>query len=489
MFRVLSVQVWIVIAYVAGTVAIGLAVGRRQRRAGGGAAFQGAGLGVAAIVCASAGEWLGGTATSGVAEYGFTYGLSGMWYTVANAMGVLFLALCFAGLYRSLDRVTVPGIVERFFGVKARVVSSVLLCMVMMGVGLSQMIAVGKLGQSLLGLDYTWSVVLFGAVIIGYTVMGGMEVVSAANMLHLFVMYFGVILAAALGIAGLGGLESFRADTLALSRETGIDYTGAFTIGWPKVLSWVTASMLGACTAQAGIQPVLAARDVPTARRACFWTACVVAPFGVITALLGIIARVMSENGTLLDGAGQVVTDGKLALSALMMSLPPAAGGLVLAAILAAIFSTASPIFLAVGTMFSRDICSLRVRDEGRLLRINRLTVAVAGGICALGAVALVDAGRILDMVYGAYALRGAIFIVILYGIYWKRARERAAVASMILTAAVAVLWLVWEMTTGAYPIAPWFSETYAAVLTAAVSMPMFTWVGGMRSREDGGEL
>ncbi|MCD8117344.1 MAG: hypothetical protein LUE21_09580 [Oscillospiraceae bacterium] len=167
-----------------------------------------------------------------------------------------------------------------------------------------------------------------------------------------------------------------------------------------KVLSWIIASMLGACTAQAGIQPVLAA-------------------------------------------------------------------------ILAAIFSTASPIFLAVGTMFSQDICSLRERSEASLLRINRAAVAAAGIICAVGAVLLVDAGQILDMVYGAYALRGAIFIIILYGIYWKRAHQRAAVASMLLTAIAAVMWTAIELVTGSYPVAPWFSETYAAVLTAAISMPI----------------
>ncbi|MCD7845932.1 MAG: sodium:solute symporter family protein [Oscillospiraceae bacterium] len=469
----MSLQIWIVAAYVAVTVGIGLAVCRTQRRAGAGAAFRGAGLGIPAIVCASAGEWLGGTATSGVAEYGFLYGLSGMWYTLANALGVLFLALCFARLYRSLEKVTVPGIVERFYGVKARVVSSVILCLVMLGVGLSQMVAVGKLGQSLLGLPYAWSVAIFAAVIICYTMLGGMKVVSATNMLHLSVMYFGVILAVILGISGLGGGAALREGISALNEETGGNYVGAFSIGWPKVLSWVIASMLGACTAQAGIQPVLAAKDEVTAKKACMWTALVVAPFGIITAVLGIIARIMSMNGVLLDTAGNVVTDGKLALSALMMNLPPVAGGLVLAAILAAIFSTASPIFLAVGTMFSQDICSLRVKSEASLLRINRVAVAAAGIICAVGAILLVDAGQILDMVYGAYALRGAIFIVILYGIYWKKAHQRAAVASMLLTAAAAVLWTAAELVTGSYPIASWFSETYAAVLTAALSMPL----------------
>ena len=466
----MNIQLWTVLVYVILTVAIGLLVSRKNRTAG---AFHGAALSIPAVVCASAGEWLGGTATSGVAEYGFLFGISGMWYTLANALGVLFLAMCFARLYRSLGKVTVPGIVERCFGPRACVISSVLLILVMIAVGISQMIAVGKLGQSLLGLPYCWSVLLFGTIITGYTMKGGMKAVASTNQLHLIVMYGGVILAAGLGIYRMGGYEAFSETLSGLSQETGVSYTGAFSIGVPKVLAWVIASMLGACTAQAGIQPVLAARDEASAKKACLITACVVAPFGLVTALLGMIARAMSVQGTLLDANGALVTDSKLALSTLMMNLPPVVGGLVLASILAAIFSTAAPIFLAVGTMFSRDIAARRIQGETALVRANQGAIGVAGLICVAGAILLVDAGEILDIVYGAYALRGAIFIIILYGIYWKRATERAACVSLVATALTAVLWLGTRYATGQYPIASWFSETYAAVLMAAVSLPL----------------
>lgn len=147
-----SVQLIVIVLYFALTVVVGLLAARRSKTA---SDFHGAEMGLFAIVCASTGEWLGGTATSGVAEYGFLYGLSGAWYTIANGVGVMFLALCFAKLYRSLEQVTIPGIVEKFFGVRARTVSSILLTIVMLAVGLSQMVAAGKLGQSLMGYDFT----------------------------------------------------------------------------------------------------------------------------------------------------------------------------------------------------------------------------------------------------------------------------------------------------------------------------------------------
>lgn len=66
---------WIVIGvYLLLTLLIGYISARHTASAG---EFQGKQMTTAAVVFAAAGEWLGGTATSGVSEYGFAYGISG----------------------------------------------------------------------------------------------------------------------------------------------------------------------------------------------------------------------------------------------------------------------------------------------------------------------------------------------------------------------------------------------------------------------------
>ena len=481
----MSVQVFIILGYFILTVTVGVLSSRKSKRSA--ASFSGAQMGVFAIVCASAGEWLGGTATTGVSEYGFAYGLSGAWYTIANGIGVMFLALCFAKLYRSLNSVTVPGIIENFFGVKARTVSSVLLTVVMLAVGLSQMIAAGKLGQALLGLDFNVTVTVFAAVFIVYTLTGGMKSVAATNVIHLFVMYIGVITALILAIRQMGGWDSFTSGISAVEAQTGGNYFSMTSIGMPKVSSWIIASLLGACTAQAGVQPVLAAKDIPTARKACVLAALVVAPFGLITAMIGMTARVMSYNGTLLNTSGQVVTDGKLALSTLMMNLPPLEGGLVLAAELAAILSTVSPIILASGTMLTKDLYQRLWKPDAtdaQVLHMSRVTTALSGVVCAVSAMLLVNASRVLDIVYSAYSLRGALFIVVLLGIFWKKASEPGACVGMLFTGVVVVVWVLVKSVTGSYPISANFSETYAAVITAFAATVLFSLL--FPDRKDG---
>jgi SSS family solute:Na+ symporter len=506
----LSAQLIIIIVYFALTVGIGIWSSKRSKNSD---SFHGAEMGLFAIVAASAGEWLGGTATTGVSEYGFDYGLSGAWYTIANGVGIMFLAFLFAKLYRSLNTVTVPGIIEKFFGVKARSVSSILLTIVMLAVGLSQMIAAGKLGQSLLGLPFAPTVIVFAIIFIVYTLAGGMNAVASTNKMHLFAMYGGVILAIIFAVMKLGGFDALmnglngsnisqatmdaitQAKSAAEAAGTKITttpqgeagrYFGMLTIGFSKVSSWVIASLLGACTAQAGIQPVLAAKDVHTAKKACIITAFVAAPFGLFTALLGMSAKAMFNNGTMIYDKSGALLNGKSALPTLMMNIHDnptvngIIGGIVLASILAAILSTVSPIILSAGTMLTKDIYQRLLRQDAsdkQVLKMSRITTAASGVICTIGAIALVQATAVLDIVYAAYSLRGALFIVVLFGIYWRRASEKGACWSMVLTGATAIFWKIFQLTTKHYPISDAITETYAAVVVAAVTVVLLSLI------------
>ncbi|MDD2216714.1 MAG: sodium:solute symporter family protein, partial [Eubacteriales bacterium] len=390
------------------------------------------------------------------------YGLSGAWYTISNSIGVLVLALFFARLYRSLDTVTVPGIIGNFIGKDARTVASVMLIFVMIAVGASQIIAAGTLGVSILNMNYNLSVVILGLCFIAYTIAGGMNAVGTTNIMHLIVMYGGIIIALVVLGMKVGGLDIL---TTKLDPDT---YFNLASIGRPKVSSWIIASVLGACTAQAGIQPILAAKDVRVARKSAFITALIVAPFGILTATLGMYAKIMFPD----------LGNAKLALPALMMSMHPIVGGIVLASVFAAILSTISPIILAAGTMFTKDLYQRFAKHEvedRKLLFVSRLSTGIAGIVCMIIAITMYSTTKILDIVYFAYTIRGALFIVLLFGIYYKKTSEKGAIIAMIITGFVGFFWVVWKSITGYFPIAPWLTETYAAVIAAAISTLLFS--------------
>ncbi|NTV88818.1 MAG: sodium:solute symporter family protein [Clostridiales bacterium] len=456
----MSIQLLVILVYFGLTIAIGLLAQKKSKTS---SSFVGAGLGVVMCVAAGTGEWLGGTSTTGVSEYGYVYGISGSWYTLANGVGIIILAIFFAKLYRSLETVTVPGIIEKFIGVDARVVSSVLLTFVMIAVGVSQMIAAGTLGVSVLGLPYDLSVIIFGVGFIIYTLAGGMHAVAYTNILHLIAMYGGIILAIVLVTRDIGGVG-------AVFTQLPASYTNFFSIGPTKVSSWIIASILGACTAQAGIQPILAAKDVNVARKAAFITAFAVAPFGLFTAFLGMAAKIKFPD----------LANAKLALPTLMMNLSPLAGGIVLASIMAAVLSTVSPIILASGTMITKDIYQRKLKPgatDAEVLKMSRITTAIAGIICTILAILMYGSTRVLDIVYFAYSIRGSLFVVLLFGIYWKKTSSKGAIWAMVCTALVGIFWVSFNAVTGHFPIASWFSETYAAVLTAAICTMLFSFI------------
>jgi solute:Na+ symporter, SSS family len=265
------------------------------------------------------------------------------------------------------------------------------------------------------------------------------------------------------------------------------------SIGASKISSWIIASLLGACTAQAGLQPVLSSKSASQAKKACIITAFVAAPFGIFTALLGMASRVMYENGTILSDL-EPAAAAKQALPELMMNMdkvvtsmdPTVAGilgGLVMASILAAILSTVSPIILAAGTMVTRDVYQRVLHPEAsdeKVLFMGRLTTAIAGVICAIGAIALVNMSAVLELVYAAYSLRGALFIVVLLGIYWKKSSQKGAIISMILTAIGAIGWVAIKLVTGSYPLKFGdfaITETYVAVVIALVCTIIFSLI------------
>ncbi len=457
----MQIQLVIIILYLAIIVSVGIMAKKKSVSA---TSFHGAGFGVLMCVAAGTGEWLGGTSTTGVSEYGFLFGISGAWYTISNGIGIVILAVFFAKLYRSLDTVTVPGIMGHFLGTNARTVASIMLIFVMLIVGVSQVIAAGTLGVAILGLDFNLSVLILGLAFIAYTILGGMTAVGYTNFIHLIVMYGGIILAIIFAFKQIGGYDVMAQ---SLPAEPYMSVNGA---GTSRVFSWLIASVLGACTAQAGIQPLLAAKDAKTAKKAAFITALVVAPFGVLTALLGMVARVQFPN----------LANAKLALPTLMMSMDPVIGGMVLAAIFAAVLSTISPIILATATLFTKDIYQKLWHpeiNEQKLLFVSRLATGISGIICIAAAMIFYGSSRILDMVYFAYTLRGTLFIVLIFGIYWKRTSSKGAIYAIILTGLTGLFWVLFKAVTGNFPIHPQFTETYAAIIVASVATVLFSLI------------
>lgn len=461
------IQIIIVCVYFVLTVVLGLLTTRAKSSK----LFDGTNLGIIVCVAVGAGEWIGGTSTSGVAEYGYKFGLSGAWYTIANGLGIIFLAIFLSKLFRKLNQSTVSGILAHYVGPKSRLYAGIVQLIILVIVGTSQIIAIGSLAEVLFGWP-SWSHIpcmfVVGGGILLFTVLGGMKAIGKTNVIHLVFMYTGVIIAVAVVLANIGGF-GVLVDNLDDS------FFSMGTIGSTKITSWCLASILGSCVAQAGLQPVLTAKDEKTAQISSFITAILVAPFGILTAILGICSRYLHPE--LLTQYGAIVGP-KLGLPTLLMNdVHPIVGGIVMAALFGAIFSTIGPIFLSLGTIFTRDVYPFIKKKETDNVWVSRLASISFGLLVIVSSVFLYDYQAGLDIVYFAYSLRAALFVVLLAAIIWKIVSARSANITIIAASICGLIWIIMKNIFPEHVLFQYVSETYITIAVAIIFIVIVTLI------------
>src|SRR3569833_2909502 len=193
--------------------------------------------------------------------------------------------------------------------------------------------------------------------------------------------------------------------------------------------SVVTLYFLGILIGQDGWQRVFTARSVGVARTG-----------GV---LVGIYCIGYAAAGALIGAAGRTflpsLPDADLAFAKIVqLVLPVGLRGLVLAASLAAIMSTATACLLATSTVFLEDVyLTLRGSSGTGSVAQSRILTLVLGVLAAV--VACVTHDVVAALTIGYDLLVGAIFVPILAAMISDRGSPRAALISIMASALVVV--------------------------------------------------
>lgn len=154
---------------------------------------------------------------------------------------------------------------------------------------------------------------------------------------------------------------------------------------------------------------------------------------------------------------------------------PPFVAGLLLAAIIAASMSTADSQLLVASSSFTSDIYKPVIRKNAsnkETLWIGRIVVLVIAVIAYFIASSKGSGAQaIMDMVENAWAGFGGSFgPVVLLSLFWKRLTYKGACAGVIVGAVVDVLWLFYLTgSTGIYEIIPAF--ICSTIVTVVVSL------------------
>jgi SSS family solute:Na+ symporter len=381
---------------------------------------------------------LGGGFSIAMGGLGFTLGISGSWLIAISGLSVVIVSfLLVPKVKRWADRVkglTTGDLFEARFDRRTGTVAAVVVGFAWFTFVGGQVIAGGKLLQATLSMDLTVAVLLSGLVILAYTVMGGLKAVIYTDVFQFVVLFIGVLfIAVPMGLIEVGGWSGIKAHFSASPDTVSMIHWDA--VGWKTALGWFFAIFPVWFISIAAMQRIVAARDERTARWSFFLTGVPIEwpLFAVGTTLIGMMARMLMPD----------LEDAELATPMLILELLPAGlAGIVIAAYMAAVMSTADSALIGPVAIFTNDIWRKRIRPDASnrsLVRVARIATIVLG-VLAIGIAYLVP--NVLNLILYAYTFGAAgLFFPMLGLLFWRRATAKGAFWSMLAGGASAVAW------------------------------------------------
>jgi SSS family solute:Na+ symporter len=403
------------------------------------------------------------------AQNGYEKGFAGATPGILNAVAMAVVGLTGFGIkpLRDSGVMTIPELLDRRFGSRVRWAAGVV---IVLGGLLNMGVFLRTGGQFLVlvaGLDVRYLEIMMTALLVGvavYTILGGMLSVLVTDFLQFVVMSLGLILVTILILMNVGW------ERLVTTVETHYG-AGGFnpfvnpTMGWQYVLFNLMLNTAAVLTWQTMIARVLAAKDTKTGRKVYTRTSFFFVCRFLIPGIWGIAALAMLGP----------VPDTLEAMPRFLSTFVPAGlMGILVAAMLAADMSTDSSYMLTWCSVIYNDILApfrKRPWSERKGLFWNRTIIALIG---------------IFLLLYGLwYPLKGdlwtylgvtgtiylaSISVLLIACCYWKRANSWGAGASIVVSAAIPISYLVMEQVPSTAALAKSIGPYYSGIATYLLS-------------------
>jgi sodium/proline symporter len=368
------------------------------------------------------------------------------------------------------DALTLPDYFEQRFNDHSRMLRLISGAFVLFFFALytsSGFVAAGKLFEALFAMPYFWAMLAGAGSIVVYTFFGGFLAISWADVMQGSLMFFALVIVAAMGLHQVGGMEGLT-NTLNTVNAELLD---PFTNSSGAALGWVgTLSLAGWGLGYFGQPHILArfmairdSQDMGAARRiAMVWqTTVLVAALVIGLVGLGVLDRQLT-------GADAE----KVFIFMSVEFFPPVIAGICLSAILAAVMSTASAQLLVSSSAFAEDFYKGLFRKDasrGELLWIGRFAV-LGVALVALWLARDPDS-RVLELVAWAWAGFGAVFgPTMILSLYWPAMNRAGALAGVVVGGLTTIAWPMFRGTAPIfelYELVPGFVLSTLAIVVA----------------------
>src|SRR5690606_26980646 len=386
----MSIQLTFLLVYFAAMVVIGVWVMRRSGAGPEDYLLGGRSLGPAVTALRLQSSSMSGYMFLGAGSLGYTQGYFGMWYALGDIGGGIINLSILGRRMRKLSQIlgsitSIEYLEHRYPSKWTRLVAAPIALACILFYVLAQFIAGGRGLEMVSGVSYPVALAVAVGVIVLYTYLGGYLAVAYTDFVQAIVMLLGmlwILIATLWAVGGLGegnravaeldpNLLSMWGKDLAFQGEWGI-IVGALLVfsvgymGWPHVVVSHMAMKRPSVARSAGVYAL------------GFNILFIPGPY-----LIGLFALLLVPT----------LADPELAVFKVAETiLPPFAVGIVMAAIMAAIMSTADALLLQAGTIASQDIYARfinRGMSDGQMVWVSRLIILA---LAVIGyAVAAVD--------------------------------------------------------------------------------------------------
>ena len=387
----------------------------------------------------------------------------GFWAGAALPVGLatcLFLTgLFFAKPMNRMNLTTLPDFYRRKYGRTAEILASVIMSVAYAFLLAGNLVAGGFLFEIFVGTSFQVGVFVIAALVLSYTIAGGLFSVAYTDFIQAGVAFVGSI-----------ALIVFVTSQYGLTIPSGMGPTNLGQLTDPSQgayinLATIVALGLGDIVAIDFMERVFAADSPETARKACFIGAAGTLIIGIPFSVVALSANpILSTLGV--EAGNQAVL-----YSLLQNAVPPWLAALVIAGILAASFSTSDGAILGTSAVLARNVGNIRVdestavatdggtadsgfldtnSDSDKLLTVTRLMAVPITLLGIFFALRVSATGMLLVLAFDIM-LAGA-FVPLVLGLYWSEmANTPAALASMVAGSATRLVLFVLVPTTYAY--------------------------------------
>ena len=361
-------------------------------------------------------------------EFGFWAGAS---LPIGLALCLFLTGLFFAKPMNRMGLITLGDFYRVKYGRSVEVVASILMVLSFSFLLAGNLVAGGYLFQNFMGTSYATGVISIAAVVLVYTITGGLFAVAYTDAIQVVIAFIGSMALIIFISANYGLTIPEGTGPLAFAQLT--DPASGAWINWATLL----ALGLGDIVAIDFMERVFAADSPATAQRACFIGCAGTIIIGVPFSLVALSAS------DLLEQAG-VAVEGPVLYALLQNIVPPVLSLIVILAILSASLSTGDGAILGTSSVISRNILGIRENQQAKTDRLLGVTRLMTLPIALLGVFFALKVPQTGVLLLLAFDLGFAGLVVPLAGgLWWNGATRQGALACIILGSITRLIFFV----------------------------------------------